>query len=65
MLVTQDPQRDTREALREYVQNFDRRILPLSGNDEQLARAAGSVGVVFYKVPAQLWTNIPSLTTRS
>jgi cytochrome oxidase Cu insertion factor (SCO1/SenC/PrrC family) len=33
------------------VQNFDPRILPLSGNAEQLARAAGSVGVVFYKVP--------------
>ena len=38
-------------ALREYVENFDARILPLSGNAEQLARAAASVGVVFYKVP--------------
>jgi protein SCO1/2 len=51
VFVSIDPQRDTPEALREYVQNFDRRILPLSGNAEQLARAAGSVGVVFYKVP--------------
>ena len=38
-------------ALREYVENFDARILPLSGNAEQLARAAASIGVVFYKVP--------------
>jgi protein SCO1/2 len=51
VFVSIDPQRDTPEALREYVQNFDARILPLSGNAEQLAQAAGSVGVVFYKVP--------------
>jgi protein SCO1/2 len=51
IFVSIDPQRDTPEALREYVQNFDARILPLSGNAEQLARAAGSFGGVFYKVP--------------
>ena len=50
VFVSIDPQRDTPNALREYVQNFDARILPLSGNAEQLARAAGSFGVVFYKV---------------
>ena len=53
VFVSIDPQRDTPEALREYVKNFDTRILPLSGNAEQLARAAGSFGVVFYKVPGQ------------
>jgi len=51
VFVSIDPQRDTPEALREYVQNFDARIVPLSGSPEQLARAAGSFGVVFYKVP--------------
>src|SRR5262249_26636104 len=51
VFVSIDPQRDTPEALREYVESFDARILPLSGNAEQLARAAASVGVVFYKVP--------------
>jgi protein SCO1/2 len=51
VFVSIDPQRDVPQALREYVQNFDARILPLSGNAEQLARAAGSFGVVFYKVP--------------
>ena len=51
VFVSIDPQRDTSKALREYVEHFDARILPLSGNAEQLARAAASVGVVFYKVP--------------
>ena len=51
VFVSIDPQRDTPQALHEYVQNFDARILPLSGNAEQLVRAAGSIGVVFYKVP--------------
>jgi protein SCO1/2 len=51
VFVSIDPQRDTSEALRQYVQNFDARILALSGTTEQLARAAGSFGVVFYKVP--------------
>ena len=51
LFVSIDPQRDTPEALREYVQNFDARILALSGNADQLARAAGSFGVAFYKVP--------------
>ena len=46
-----DPRDKPGQALREYVRNFDAGILPLSGNAEQLARAAGSVGVVFYKVP--------------
>src|SRR5215472_9119069 len=50
VFVSIDPQRDTPKALREYVENFDARILPLSGNAEQLARVAASVGVVFYKV---------------
>jgi protein SCO1 len=52
VFVSIDPQRDTPKTLREYVENFDARILPLSGNAEQLARAAASVGVVFYKVPS-------------
>jgi len=51
VFVSIDPHRDTPKALREYVENFDARILPLSGNAEQLARAAASIGVVFYKVP--------------
>jgi protein SCO1/2 len=51
VFVSIDPQRDTPEALREYVRTFDARILPLSGNAEHLALAASSFGIVFYKVP--------------
>jgi protein SCO1/2 len=51
VFVSIDPHRDTPKALREYVENFDVRILTLSGNAEQLTRAAASVGGVFYKVP--------------
>ena len=51
IFVSIDPQRDRPEALRDYVRGFDERILPLSGTAEQLARAATSFGVVFYKVP--------------
>jgi protein SCO1/2 len=50
IFVSIDPQRDTPKVLSEYVQSFDARILPLSGKPEQLARAAGSLGVVFYKI---------------
>ena len=32
VFVSIHPQRDTPTALRDYVQNFDARILPLSGN---------------------------------
>jgi protein SCO1/2 len=68
IFVSIDPQRDTPKALSEYVQHFDARILPLTGNAEQLARAAGSFGIVFYtsiKCPARHRTNIPSPTARS
>jgi protein SCO1/2 len=51
VFVSIDPKRDTPEALREYVRNFDADILPLTGTAEQLTRAANACGVVFYKVP--------------
>ena len=51
VFVSIDPERDTPKALREYVQNFDACILPLTGTIMQLTHAAGACGVVFYKVP--------------
>jgi protein SCO1 len=51
VFVSIDPQRDTPEALREYVQAFDERILPLTGTADQLARAAKAFGVAYFKVP--------------
>ena len=51
VFVSIDPERDSPKALREYVQSFDTRILPLTGTAAQLTRAAAACGVVFYKVP--------------
>jgi len=51
IFVSIDPQRDTPKILEEYVSDFDKRILPLTGNPEQLDRAAKSFGVEFFKIP--------------
>ena len=51
IFVSVDPQRDTPKVLREYVNDFDERILPLTGTPEQLDRAAKSFGVEFFKIP--------------
>jgi protein SCO1/2 len=51
LFVSIDPERDMPQALRDYVQNFDARILPLTGSAAELTRAAHALGVVFYKVP--------------
>jgi len=37
--------------LRQYVNDFDARILPLTGTTDQLDRAAKAFGVEFFKVP--------------
>jgi len=51
LFVSIDPERDTPKSLRDYVQSFDSRIVPLTGSAAQLKRAANACGVVFYKVP--------------
>src|SRR5262249_36253644 len=51
IFVSVDPERDTAKELQDYVNGFDPRILPLTGTEDQLARAAKSFGVAFYKVP--------------
>jgi protein SCO1/2 len=51
VFVSIDPQRDTPDKLRQYVNDFDARILPLTGTPRQLDRAAKAFGVEFFKVP--------------
>ena len=51
IFVSVDPARDTAKELQDYVNDFDPRILPLRGTGDQLARAAKSFGVAFFKVP--------------
>jgi protein SCO1/2 len=51
IFVTVDPDRDTPDRLRSYVDNFDPRILPLWGKPRQLSEAAKSFGVSYFKIP--------------
>lgn len=51
IFVSVDPQRDTPKILSEYVNDFDGRILALTGTPDQLDRAAKSFGVEFFKIP--------------
>jgi cytochrome oxidase Cu insertion factor (SCO1/SenC/PrrC family) len=65
VFISIDPQRDTPEALREYVQSFDARVLPLTGmlsswGGLQIPLASSST-----RCPARHRTNTPSPTTRS
>ena len=50
IFITVDPERDTREILREYAANFDTRILALTGSPELVRRAADSFRVFYEKV---------------
>ncbi len=50
VFITVDPERDTREVLREYTAAFDRRILGLTGSPELVRRAADSFRVQYEKV---------------
>jgi protein SCO1/2 len=51
LMVTLDPERDSREALRRYVTTFDPRFEALTGSGEQIQRAAQNFSVVYVRVP--------------
>lgn len=50
LFITVDPERDTREILREYAAAFDKRILALTGHPDFVRRAAESFRVRYEKV---------------
>ncbi|WP_170076242.1 SCO family protein [Defluviimonas denitrificans] len=50
-LITVDPDRDTPEALADYVSNFDPRIIGLTGSAEQVEKAAADFRVKYARVP--------------
>jgi len=50
VFITLDPQRDTREVLRDYVAAFHPRFVALSGTEEEIRRVATSYKVSFEKV---------------
>lgn len=51
IFVTVDPERDTVEAMSQYVANFDPRIVALTGTPEQISQAAKAYRVYYKKVP--------------
>jgi protein SCO1/2 len=51
IFISVDPQRDSPKALQDYVNNFNERILPLTGTADQLNRAVKAFGVEFFKIP--------------
>jgi protein SCO1 len=50
LFVTVDPERDTPEFLKDYLANFDPRILGLTGTPDQIAGVAKSFRVFYQKV---------------
>ncbi len=50
LFITIDPERDTAEALAEYVPAFDPRITALTGTPEQIRAAASAYRVYYAKV---------------
>jgi len=52
LFVTVDPERDTPEIVRTYVEQFDKSFVGLRGEPEQLAAAARAFKVYYAKVPS-------------
>jgi protein SCO1/2 len=51
VLITVDPERDTPEALKSYVESFDAPIVALTGTAEAVAQAAKAYRVYYAKHP--------------
>jgi protein SCO1/2 len=52
VFISVDPERDTPAVLSAYVNNFDPRILALTGSVQAVAGVAHRYGIIFRKVPA-------------
>lgn len=53
VFVTVDPERDTPELLKTYLESFDPRIVALTGTPEELAVAAKAFRITYRKVPVE------------
>ncbi len=49
LFISVDPERDTPEAMKDYMSNFDPRIIALSGTPEQIKAVAGAYKAYFKK----------------
>ena len=57
VFITVDPERDSAERLREYLQNFDADFIALSGSEQALARTAESFNAFFLKTTSKQDSN--------
>jgi protein SCO1 len=53
VFVTVDPERDTPDLLKTYLESFDPRIVALTGTPEEMAAAAKAYHVSYRKVPTE------------
>ena len=53
IFITVDPERDTPAQLKNYAQNFDKRIAMLTGTPEEIAAAARAFRVYYAKRPLE------------
>lgn len=53
IMITVDPERDTPAQLKNYAQNFDRRVVMLTGADAEIAAAARAYRVYYQKRPLE------------
>lgn len=51
IMITVDPERDTPEILKQYVNAFDSRFLALTGTPEEIKHAAASFKAYYAKIP--------------
>jgi protein SCO1/2 len=51
VFVTVDPERDTPEQLRQYLESFDPRIIGLTGSEQQIAAVAKGWNAFHNKIP--------------
>jgi protein SCO1/2 len=53
IMITVDPERDTPAQLKNYAQNFDKRVVMLTGSAEEIAAAARAYRVYYAKRPLE------------
>ena len=53
VFISVDPEWDTQERMADYMENFDPRIVGLTGSMEQVRTAAKNYSVFFRKVPLE------------
>jgi protein SCO1/2 len=53
IMITVDPERDTPAQLKNYAQNFDKRVVMLTGSAEEVAVAARAYRVYYQKRPLE------------